>query len=53
MKKGPGYKVETAQGSGRTYHSDDFINGKQPVYLDNGDKMLIKPENLKVIGFID
>ena len=38
---------------GRTYNSDGLIKGKQMVYCTDGSKMLCKPENLTLIGFID
>lgn len=48
-----GYIVETKKGLiGRTFHSDPLVNGKQPVYVENG-KLLCDPETLTVKGFID
>ena len=52
-----GYLVITKTGlAGRTFHRDNLVNGKQPVYIRGGGKelnMLCSPETLKVIGFID
>ncbi|MDH6354699.1 hypothetical protein M2132_001028 [Dysgonomonas sp. PH5-45] len=53
-----GYLVLTKSGlSGRTYHKDELINGKQPIYVkyeNNKDlKLLCDPESLTVKGFID
>jgi len=48
-----GYIVETKNGLiGRTLHSDPLVNGKQPVYVENG-KLLCEPGTLKLKGFID
>lgn len=48
-----GYIVETKKGLiGRTFHSDSLVNGKQPVYVENG-KLLCDPQTLTVKGFID
>ena len=49
----PGYVVETKSGKGKTYNSDKPINGKIPVTLDNGKKILCSPENISIIGFWD
>jgi hypothetical protein len=41
---------------GRTYHRDDLVNGKQPVYVEKDGKelkLLCDPETLVVTGFID
>lgn len=49
-----GYYVKTKDGkTGFTIHKDGLINGKQPVYLGDGSKILCDPKNLKVIGFKD
>lgn len=48
-----GYVVQTKAGTGRTYHKHNLHFGKMQVFLDNGTKMLCRPENLTVIGFID
>jgi len=55
MKSGKGYIVATRTGKlWRTYHSDDLINGKLPVYIDGKDKpILCYPGSLNVKGFID
>lgn len=53
-KSGKGYIVETASGlRGRTYHTDELVNGKMCVYLENSKQMLCTPTKLKLIGFID
>lgn len=52
-KKGPGYLVETSQGKGRTFHSDDLVEGKLPVYLETGKKILCSLDKVKQIGFVD
>ena len=52
-----GYLVTTKKGhTGRTYHRDNLINGKQPVYTTiNGKetKLLCDPNTLTINGFID
>ena len=52
-----GYLVTTKKGlKGRTYHRDDLINGKQPVYTEIDGKqvrLLCDPETLTINGFID
>lgn len=54
QNKGAGRIVKTKTGiRGVLYNVDTEINGKYPVYLDNGLKMLCSQENLKLIGFID
>lgn len=45
--------VQTKLGQGQTQNSDQPVNGKIKVYLDDGKKVLIKSENIKVIGFWD
>lgn len=53
-KAGRGYLVVTATGKmGRTYHTDELVNGKQPVYLEGGGKLLCDPKKLTFKGFID
>ncbi len=52
-RKGPGYLVQTRQGKGRTFHSDQQIDGKIPVYLEDGRKMLCRPGTMNLIGFVD
>lgn len=48
-----GYMVKTKNGlTGRIKHSDELVNGKQPVYTDKGH-LLCNPAPLTVIGFID
>ena len=51
--KGSGVIVETKLGQGKTKNEDDAINGKVPVYLDDGRKVLCNPEKIKIIGFYD
>lgn len=54
MSKNSGYIVQTKSGkTGQTRHSDRPVNGKIPVYLENGSMILCSPENLKKIGFVD
>lgn len=38
---------------GKTKNSDNPINGKIMVYMENGTKLLVKPEKITVIGFYD
>jgi len=53
-RTGKGYQVITQSGlEGRTYHEDGLVNGKQPVYLANGKRMLCTPGKLKLKGFVD
>ena len=52
-EKGSGAIVETKLGQGITKNEDDAINGKVPVYLDDGRKVLCSIEKIKVIGFYD
>ncbi len=51
--KEKGYLVKTKYGSGRTKHSDQPVQGKLPVYLDNGQRVLLNAKNIKLTGFID
>jgi hypothetical protein len=53
MKRERVYVVETKSGKGYTKHSDKPENGKIPVYLESGRKILCSPENVKIIGFKD
>jgi hypothetical protein len=52
-----GYLVTTKKGHiGRTYHKDDLIGGKQPVYTEIDGKqvrLLCDPETLTINGYID
>jgi hypothetical protein len=52
-----GYLVTTKTGlKGRTFHKDELINGKQPVYVEKDGKplkMLCDPETLIINGYID
>jgi len=52
-KKEKGFSVKTKYGTGRTKHSDKSIQGKLPVYLNDGRKILVSPKNIKITGFID
>ncbi len=51
--KGSGTMVETKLGPGVTKNEDNPINGKVPVYLNDGRKVLCRLQNIKVIGFYD
>ena len=58
MANKTGKLVETKFGLGYTKNSDDPINGKIPVYLNNPKegspkKILCDPKNIKVIGYYD
>lgn len=49
-----GLVVKTKTGkTGHTKHSDDLVNGKVPVYLDDGGKMLCTPNTLTHVGYWD
>lgn len=48
-----GYIVEVKLGRGYTKNSDTPVNGKVPVYLDDGRKVLCSIENIKQLGFYD
>lgn len=56
-KKRRGLLVTTKNGiKGRTYHEDDLIGGKKPVYTEIDGKpvrLLCDPETLTINGFID
>lgn len=52
--KNAGTLVETKTGLlGRTYNSENLINGKVCVYCTDGKKLLCDPKNLILKGFID
>lgn len=51
--KGAGTLVETKLGPGITKNEDSPINGKVPVYLNDGRKVLCSLQNIKIIGFYD
>lgn len=59
MSKNTGRIVETKSGKvGRTFNSQDLVNGKVPVYLQQGEgysqtAMLCDNATLRYIGFID
>ncbi len=48
-----GYAVKTKSGNGRTYHHQGLVNGKVPVFLEDGTRMLCNPDNIECIGYID
>jgi hypothetical protein len=52
---GKGYLIKTRSGkTGRTYHSQDLVRGKVQVYLDGQQQnILVDPDNLEVVGFVD
>jgi hypothetical protein len=61
----PGRLVKTASGEGRTYNSEEFMNGKIIVHLlaENGQplldgqgkprKILVSRDKIQYIGYID
>lgn len=49
----PGKIVEIKGVKGKTKAEDKPVSGKVKVYLENGIKMLVRPENIKVVGFWD
>ena len=53
--KKAGYLVETKAGAtGRTYHSEEHVDGKVIVHIEGQEmNMLCTPSKLKVTGFID
>lgn len=54
MKSGKtGKHVSTKFGDGYTKNSDPLVNEKVLVYLNDGRKMMISPEKLKIIGYYD
>jgi len=53
LESGSGMLVETKFGNGITKNEDPDINGKVPVYLNDGRKVLCSIQNIKVIGFYD
>lgn len=49
----PGFLVTTASGVvGRTFHTDELVNGKVVVHTANG-KLLCRRETLHLSGYID
>jgi hypothetical protein len=50
---GSGTIVETKLGPGITKNSDVPVNGKVPVYLNDGRKVLCSIQNIKIVGFYD
>ena len=52
-KKKGGFVVETPSGKGRTRNGDELIGGKFQVFTEDGRRILVSRENLKVIGFWD
>jgi hypothetical protein len=53
LESGSGALVETKLGPGITKNEDNPINGKVPVYLNDGRKVLCSIHNIKVVGFYD
>jgi hypothetical protein len=53
IRKGSGYLVQTKHGKGRTFHVESLVNGKIPVFLSDGRKLLCNPDNVEFIGFVD
>jgi hypothetical protein len=53
LTSGSGTLVETKLGQGVTKNEDNPINGKVPVYLNDGRKVLCSIQNIKIIGFYD
>lgn len=51
--KGSGMIVSTKLGEGITKNEDNPINGKVPVYLNDGRKVLCSIQNIKFLGFYD
>lgn len=52
--KKAGMLVETKTGrTGRTYNSEELVNGKIKVWTVEGIKLLCDPNSLKIKGFID
>jgi len=52
-EKGSGTIVETKLGPGVTKNEDNAVNGKVPVYLNDGRKVLCSIQNIKIVGFYD
>lgn len=65
MCRNAGYLVETNSGKGRTYHSEQMVNGKIVVHLLSEDlnhviqgngqpkKILCDRNKVKLIGYVD
>lgn len=53
VESGSGTFVETKLGHGYTKNEDNLVNGKMPVYLNDGRKVLCSIHNIKIIGFYD
>jgi len=45
--------VQTKLGEGHTKDKEKLINGKVPVYLHDGRRVLCNPEKIKILGFYD
>ena len=45
--------VKTKLGEGHTKNKEKLVNGKVPVYLNDGRKVLCNPEKIKILGFYD
>lgn len=50
--EGPGIRVWTPFGYGRTYDHLKPVNGKQLVYLDNGEKITREWNKMKLLEII-
>lgn len=53
LDNGAGTIVETKLGPGITKNEDKPVNGKIPVYLNDGRKVLCSIENIQIVGFYD
>jgi len=59
MGRRRGHSVETASGKrGFIWNDEKLINGKHRVYIEEdlkptGEKILVKPDDLKVTGYIN
>jgi hypothetical protein len=53
LTSGSGTLVQTKLGRGITKNEDNPINGKVPVYLNDGRKVLCSVQNIKIEGFYD
>jgi hypothetical protein len=51
--KGSGLHVQVKLGKGITKNDDPPVNGKIPVYLDSGQKVLCSINKIYVTGFYD
>lgn len=54
MGKRSGFLVKTKTGKeGVTYHTDEKVNGKTQVHLNDGTVLLCNDDSLQIIGFSD